>query len=52
MTLNECKWLYADWCHCPDFEEQELCPFKMDKDEIAKMMCKKYKGVVKVNERM
>jgi len=39
---NKCKWLYADWCHCPEFDEQELCPFYLE-DEKAKVICKKYK---------
>lgn len=24
--IEECKYLYADWCHHPDFE-QELCGY-------------------------
>jgi hypothetical protein len=22
-----CKWLHADWCHCPKYKEQEKCNF-------------------------
>ena len=28
--MNDCKYLYADWCHNPELCEldgQELCPF-------------------------
>jgi len=26
-SQKKCKWLYADWCHHPDDEEQEKCGF-------------------------
>lgn len=41
MTLNDCKYLHGDWCHCPKFDEQELCPFYMDEPE--NITCKEYK---------
>ena len=25
--MNDCKHLYADWCHCPKYDEQVLCPY-------------------------
>ena len=27
MVCKECKWLFADWCHHPEDEEQEKCNF-------------------------
>jgi hypothetical protein len=37
----QCIYLHGDWCHSPDFEFQEQCPFYMfDADAIN--YCKSY----------
>lgn len=41
--LNNCKFLYADWCHNPklcELDGQELCPFI---NEDAEKFCDYYK---------
>ena len=32
---KECKWLYADWCHHPELEEQEKCNFYHDNENCS-----------------
>lgn len=46
----KCVYLYADWCHCPTFEIQEICPFYFD-DEKAQQICSQYKTINDYNLR-
>jgi len=43
--MNDCKYLYGDWCHNPELCEldgQELCPFyNMDKERFCSWYEKK-----------
>jgi hypothetical protein len=40
----KCIYLHGDWCHCPDFEFQEQCPYHYF-DQYALFFCEKYKGM-------
>jgi hypothetical protein len=39
----QCIHLHGDWCHCPKYELQEICPHYMYDDEAIKY-CKDYKS--------
>jgi len=41
----QCIYLHGDWCHCPDFEFQEQCPYHYF-DQYALFFCEKYQSLV------